>query len=100
MLAAKNKRRVLIAETEREERKADAVAHALGVENTFVLQGGLAEFEASILHYQSPASITDDQTADMDRFRQRASPAIAKLIMDSKNKPKVIKIVKKIAGGC
>jgi rhodanese-related sulfurtransferase len=100
MLSAKNKRRVFIADNERDERRADAVAHALAIENTFVLQGGLAEFDASILRYRSPAVITDDQTADTDRFRLRAAPAIAKLIAESKNKPKMIKIVKKIAGGC
>jgi len=100
MLSARNKRRVFIADTEHDARRADAVAQALGVENTFVLQGGLAEFEASILRYRTPASIADDQTADTDRFRLRAAPAIAKLIADAKNKPKVVKIVKKIAGGC
>ncbi len=100
MLTARNKRRVFIADSELDERKADAVAQALGIENTFVLQGGLAEFASTILRYQSPVSITDDQTADTDRFRLRAAPALARLIAESKNKPKVVKIVKKIAGGC
>jgi rhodanese-related sulfurtransferase len=100
LLSARNKRRIFIADNERDERRADAVAQALGVENTFVLKGGLTEFESAILQYKSPAVITDDQTADTDRFRLRAAPALAKLIAESKNKPKVIKIVKKIAGGC
>jgi rhodanese-related sulfurtransferase len=99
-LSLKNKRRVFIASSEMDERRADAVARTLGIENTCVLKGGLAEFESSILNYVSPASITDDQTADTDRFRLRAAPALAKLIGEAKNKPKVVKIVRKIAGGC
>lgn len=100
ILSVKKKRRVFIADNELDERRADIVAHSLGIENTCVLKGGLTEFASSILWYKSPASITDDQTADTDRFRLRAAPALAKLIADSKNKPKVVKIVRKIAGGC
>ncbi|HLP17619.1 MAG TPA: YeeE/YedE thiosulfate transporter family protein [Bacteroidota bacterium] len=99
-LSLKHKRRVLIAQTEMDERRADAVARALGVENTCVLKGGLGEFESSILRYTSPAQITDGQTADTDRFRLRAAPILAKMIAEAKNKPKVVKIARKIAGGC
>jgi rhodanese-related sulfurtransferase len=100
MLSAKNKRRVLIADNDLDERRADFVARALGVENTFVLKGGVPDFVLSILDYRSPASIADGQTADTDRFRLRAAPALARMISEAKNKPVVIKVARKIAGGC
>lgn len=99
-LGLKHKRRVIVAANEIEERRADAVARALGIDNTCVLKGGMEEFESTILKYTSPASITDAQTADTDRFRLRAAPALAKLMAEAKNKPKAVKVVRKIAGGC
>lgn len=99
-LFMQGKRRVFIASDERTERQADCAARALGIENTCVLKGGLAEFSSSILNYRSPALIADEQTRDTDRFRLRAAPALSRMIAEAKNKPKMVKVVRKIAGGC
>ncbi|MDD8016935.1 MAG: YeeE/YedE thiosulfate transporter family protein [Bacteroidota bacterium] len=101
ILGQKHRKKVFIAADEHSEKIAALLAQEIGYENLCVLKGGLAEFTASILKYTKLGTISTREEIDTDRFRSKASGAIALLIKESKNKPaKPAALIKKVAGGC
>ena len=96
-----DKIKVFIADDETLERKAAALAQLLGYKNVHFLRGGLNEFRNTILAVPSlpPNPSADD--LDTYRFRRSASEPITEMIKEQAAGPKkVIKIVKKVSGGC
>jgi len=101
LLSQRHKKKVLVADADSAERTAFALLQTLGYENIAVLDGGFSNFERTILA-GSPFVYTGSRwDVDVKNFREQARPAILKMIEEEKNKtPKVVKITKKIQGGC
>lgn len=101
VFAQKHKKKVFIAADEQSEKRCALLAQEAGYENISVLKGGLNEFTTTILQYNKPAALKTQDEIDTDRFRSKASIAVAVLIKEAKEKPsKPVKLVKKISGGC
>lgn len=101
VLSESRKRKVFVADDEMSGRKAAALAQTLGYANTYFLKGGFDEFTRVIIHARQPdGELTADQR-DTYRFRTRAGVQIAASIKEQAAGPKkVVKLVKKVAGGC
>ena len=92
--------KVVIGRNEDESRTAALLLQELGYENVAMLQGGLENFQHTIL-MPTIASTGSRWDADVNTFRANASFTISQMIADAKNKqPKVAKQEKKIQGGC
>ena len=101
VLSQDRKRKIFIANDEALGHKAAALAQTLGYANTHFLDGGLDEFKRTIISVQPPSvELTLDQR-DTYRFRTKASVQIAASIKEQAAGPKkVVKLVKKVTGGC
>ncbi len=92
--------KVVIGANEDDSRTAALLLQELGYENIAMLQGGLENFQHTILTPKSVNTGTRWDT-DVNTFRVNASTIISRLIADAKNKqPKATKVQKKIQGGC
>jgi rhodanese-related sulfurtransferase len=92
--------KVVIGQSDKESQTAALLLQELGYENIAMLQGGLENFQKTILIPKSEAT-GSRWDADVNTFRANASTAISRMIADAKNKhPKVAKQEKKIQGGC
>lgn len=92
--------KVVIGQNENDSRTAALLLQELGYENIAMLQGGLENFQKTILipKLESTGSRWD---ADVNTFRANASTTISQMIADAKNRqPKAAKVQKKIQGGC
>lgn len=93
--------KVIIAESEAKERKAAVLAGELGYRNIRTLRGGLNEFRKTIINASAPQGIVSADQYDAFRFRAKAGPQILGMIKQQATGPKkVVKLVKKVAGGC
>ncbi len=93
-------KKVIVGESEAEERTAYLLLQELGYENLAVLQGGFAAFDKTILHPSVFIPTGTRWDADVIQFRESARVEILKMIDANKNKaPKEIK-KRKIQGGC
>jgi Rhodanese-related sulfurtransferase len=92
--------KVVIGQNEDESRTAALLLQELGYENVAMLQGGLENFQHTIL-IPKITNTGDRWDADVNTFRSNASAVISQMISDAKNKqPKIAKQEKKIQGGC
>jgi rhodanese-related sulfurtransferase len=92
--------KVVVGQNEAESRAAALLLQELGYENVAMLQGGVENFQHTIL---TPiiASTGSRWDVDVNTFRASASAAISKMIADAKiAQPKAAKPQKKIQGGC
>jgi rhodanese-related sulfurtransferase len=92
--------KVVVGFNEDESRTAALLLQEMGYENVAMLQGGIENFQHTIL----AAKVADTGTrwdADVNTFRIKASTTISKMIIDAKNaQPKTARVQKKIQGGC
>ncbi len=101
MLSQRHVKKVILAENEPQERAACLLLEQLGYENVAVLQGGLEEFNATIMDTAAAAPTGTRWDADVLRFRESARRDILAMIEKSKNGgPREVKKSKKIQGGC
>jgi rhodanese-related sulfurtransferase len=92
--------KVVIGQNEDESRTAALLLQELGYENVAMLQGGLENFQHTIL-IPKTASTGNRWDVDVNTFRANASTVISQMIADAKNRPpKIAKQEKKIQGGC
>jgi rhodanese-related sulfurtransferase len=94
-------KKVVVGDSETQERVAYFLLQELGYENLAILQGGFDGFNKNILA-SSPFIPTGTRwDADVKQFRETVHVDILKMIESNKNKGlKVPKIEKKIQGGC
>jgi rhodanese-related sulfurtransferase len=100
-LAPRNIKKVLIGDTEQEERIAGYLLKELGYENCAMLEGGIGTFRTTILEPGILASTGTRWDADVNAFREEAKRVIPAMIREQQvaatRQPKP---VKKIKGGC
>jgi rhodanese-related sulfurtransferase len=100
VLKLKHKVNVFVADNELTERKMAIVAEKLGFKRIEILQGGLDAFKNQILDFKP---IKDPKTLDevyQNRFRAKAQKEIPILIENNKPKGAVVKVQKRVVGGC
>jgi hypothetical protein len=92
--------KVVIGQNEDDSKTAAFLLQELGYENVAMLQGGLENFQHTIL--MPKIAITGSRwDVDVNNFRTNASTTISQMIANAKNKqPKIAKQEKKIQGGC
>jgi len=99
--ASKYLRKVLVADTENEERIALSLMKDLGYENLSLLEGGLPSFQQTILEHSSTGLDGSRWDADVVRFRTEARADILKQIETAKQAPAApVKKAKAVKGGC
>ncbi len=100
VLSRRQVKKVLVADSERDERAACLLLDRLGYENLVALRGGLPSFQSTILGAAFvPTGGRWD--ADVKRFRESARAEILGMMAAAKNvKPKTPKKTKKVQGGC
>jgi rhodanese-related sulfurtransferase len=92
--------KVVVGQSDKESQTAALLLQELGYENIAMLQGGLENFQKTILIPKSQAT-GSRWDADVNTFRANASMVISQMIANAKNEqPKVAKQEKKIQGGC
>jgi hypothetical protein len=92
--------KVVVGQSDKESQTAALLLQELGYENISMLQGGLENFQKTILIPKSQAT-GSRWDADVNTFRANASMVISQMIANAKNEqPKVAKQEKKIQGGC
>jgi uncharacterized protein len=101
VFSARHVKKVIVGDTETEERTACLLAEALGYENLAVLEGGFGAFQATFLGAAAAPPEGGRWAADVARFREKARSDILQMVASSKaTGPKVPKKQKKIVGGC
>jgi 3-mercaptopyruvate sulfurtransferase SseA len=94
-------KKVIVGDSEAQERIAYLLLQELGYENLAILQGGFDEFNKNILVASAFVPTGSRWDRDVKQFREQAHTDILKMIESNKNKgPKVPKLEKKIQGGC
>jgi hypothetical protein len=92
--------KVVIGQNDKESQTAALLLQELGYKNIAMLQGGLENFQKTIL-IPTIASTGSRWDTDVNTFRANASITISHMIANVKNgQPKVAKQEKKIQGGC
>lgn len=100
VLKLKHKINVFIANNELTEREMAIVAEKLGFKRIVILLGGLDAFKNQILDFKP---IKDPKSLDevyQNRFRAKAQKEIPILIANNKPKGEVVKVQKRVVGGC
>ena len=101
LLSPRHVKKVVVGETESQERAAYLLLEALGYENLAVLRGGFGAFQATLLGPAVAPPEGGRWAEDVARFREKARGDILQMIASSKAAgPKVPKKPKKIVGGC
>jgi hypothetical protein len=105
VLGHPTKEKVFVGQAGDEGASAGTLARLLRYDRVAFLEGGLAAFEKEILSVPrvvaAPASIGQAPgVADVQRFRERAGPAIVALIKERGTPKPLAPRVKKIVGGC
>jgi rhodanese-related sulfurtransferase len=101
LLSQRHAKKVILADSEPQEHAGLLMLQELGYENLAILQGGLNEFNATILNPSVVVPANARWDSDVSRFRESARKDI--LAMIKKNKqggPREVKKQKKIQGGC
>jgi rhodanese-related sulfurtransferase len=100
-LSRRHVQKVLVADTEKQERIACLLLARLGYENLVALEGGLPAFQHTILASSAFVPTGGRWDDDVRQFRETARGQILQMIADAKNvKPKEPKKVKRVQGGC
>ena len=101
LLSPRHVKKVIVGDSEAQERSAYLLLQELGYENLAVLQGGFGTFEAVFLGASAPTEPVGRWAADVALFREKARDGIRLMIANSKSAGgKAPKKEKKIAGGC
>lgn len=101
LFAQRHTSKVIVAETEREERVASSLMRKLGFENISVLEGGLPKFRSTILVMSTTDLNGGRWDADVIRFRADARTEILRQIEASKQQPAApVRATKSVKGGC
>ncbi|RQW00795.1 sulfurtransferase [bacterium] len=101
ILSKRHVTKIMVADSEADERAAYLLLKRLGYENLAILEGGLGGFKSQILDGHEFASTGGRWDKDVREFRAQARTEIAQMIEDNKNAAtKVIKKKRKIVGGC
>ena len=94
-------KKVLVAETELQERQACLLLQELGYEDFAVLKGGMPAFDALYLHPQAFVPEGTRWDEDVRRFREDAQVRLPRMIAASKaSATRAPRVEKKIQGGC
>ncbi|MGA9406867.1 MAG: YeeE/YedE thiosulfate transporter family protein [Bacteroidota bacterium] len=94
-------KKVIVGDSETQERIAYLLLQELGYENLAILQGGFDEFNKNILTASTFVPTGSRWDGDVKQFREQAHTDILKMIENDKHKGvKVLKVEKKIQGGC
>jgi rhodanese-related sulfurtransferase len=94
-------KKVIVGESEEQERTALGLLRRLGYENTAVLRGGLPGFSSTILQPGTFVPTGTRWDADVRRFREEARTTLLSMIEESKKAgTKEVKKARKIQGGC
>ncbi len=92
---------VIVGDSEAQERIAYLLLQELGYENLAILHGGFDGFNKNILDASAFVPTGSRWDGDVKQFREQAHTDILKMIEANKNKGmKVLKVEKKIQGGC
>lgn len=100
LLSYRHRTNVFVAADEIEERKIAIIAKELGYENIEILQGGIPEFEKTILNFKNDLEPNNKVEETTFRFREKASKVIPEMIKNNKPAGKVVKKLKRVVGGC
>lgn len=101
ILAQRHTKKVVVGNTEAEERTAALVLKELGYENVAILEGGMGAFRSSIFGAQPDAPVEGSRDADVIKFRRSARAGIEKAIAEAKAAGSAApKKTKQIKGGC
>ena len=100
LLIQKRKKKIFLADDEMSEREAGALALRLGYENVEILAGGMKEFAGTIMHAGPLPENPTMAERDEYRFRTRAAERITTMVKEEGAPRQVVKLVKKVAGGC
>lgn len=101
LLEQRHMQKVLVATDERQARSAYLLLKKLGYENLAVLEGGLPEFQKTILDSSAFVSTGSRWENDVRDFREQARTQLRSLIEQERNKGQsVAKPAKKVSGGC
>jgi len=101
LLSSRHVKKVVVGDTDTQERAAYLLLEALGYENLAVLRGGFGVFQATFLAPAAAAPVGGRWEADVAQFREKARGDILQMIANSKaTGAQAPKKVKKIAGGC
>ncbi len=94
-------KKIIVGDSETQEHIAYLLLQELGYENLAVLHGGFEEFNKNILAASTFVPTGTRWDADVKQFREQAHADILKMIENDKHKGvKVLKVEKKIQGGC
>lgn len=101
ILAARNRKNIFYAADQDLATRACLLSRLLGDNpNSKVLEGGFANFEREIIHYQPPATLADRQAKDTDRFRRTAWKRLEEVRALTKKTPKAPPKRRAVQGGC
>jgi rhodanese-related sulfurtransferase len=101
LFAQRHVKKILVAEDEAQERAACLLLQNLGYENLAALEGGLPQFQRTILDSTAFVPTGTRWDNDVKTFRQSSRTEIASMIEAGKHvTPKAAKVEKKIKGGC
>ena len=101
ILSRRHVKKVVVGNTEREERIACLLLARLGYENAVALKGGLPAFRQTILTASPSDHASGRWDDDVLRFRDSARPEILAMIAEAKNAaPREPRKLKPIKGGC
>ncbi len=100
-LAQRHVKKVVIGQTEDQERITYLLLQELGYENLAILRGGFQEFDRTILNPPAFVPTGSRWDPDVKMFRENAQIQIQNMIAENKNKgSKEPKKARKIQGGC
>lgn len=101
VLFSKSKiKKIVVGTNDRESKLGALLLMENGITNVVALQGGMEQFEKTILTPDASFVPRTRWDHDIKQFRLRASQEIHRMINESKNKVQVVRVVKKIKGGC
>jgi hypothetical protein len=101
VLSSRHVKKVIVGDTETQERAACLLLEALGYENLAALTGGFGRFQAVFLGSAASPPADGRFAADVARFREKARGDLLQMIASARTSgAKPPKKVKKIAGGC
>lgn len=100
LFAKRSVKKVVLGTDDRESRIGALLLMENGIENVVAVQGGMENFKNTILKPDLAVNTGTRWDADVIRFRTTASQEINRMIKESKNKVQIVRVVKKVKGGC
>ena len=101
LLGLRHEERVFVDGDGTSARRAALLALRLGYEDVRVLDGGLAQFDSTILAFAASRPPRSRDEADTYRFRAEAKPVLARMIQEYRMRASApAPAVKKVSGGC